>query len=139
MLLLGMKNEVMRLTVSTDSPFSCSDPCFGEASLSLLYSIQTAAVVKHAAVGFCTHKITYRVRLMLIQHTHKYTVLWNTHVLVCSPIDSKFKKVPVSKIGRLYCLESNIHSVSTTKLVMINTQNNWFNIHTIQLYQCGHK
>ena len=51
MLLLGMKNEVLRLTVSTDSPFSCSDICSGEASFSLLYSIQTAAEVKHAAVS----------------------------------------------------------------------------------------
>ena len=51
MLLLGMKNEVLRLTVSTDSPFSCSDLCSGEASFSLLYSIQTAAEVKHAAVS----------------------------------------------------------------------------------------
>ena len=66
-------------------------------------------------------------------HTHMYTVLWNTHVLVCSPIDSKFKKVPAQKIGMLYCLESNIHSVSTTKLLMINTQNNWFNVHIKQL------
>ena len=126
MLLLGMKNEVMRLTVSTDSPFSCSDPWSGEASFSLLYSIQTAAVVKHAAVGFCTHKITYRVWLMLIQHTHKYTVLWNTHVLVCSPIDSKFKKVPVSKIGILwYSILSNFPVTHTEPYLVELTSDNW--------------
>ena len=45
-------------------------------------------------------------------HTHVHSPIEHTCMHVCSSYRLKFKKVPAQ--GMLYCLDSNIHSVSTT-------------------------